>query len=64
MSAGSSGIALLAGILSTLSPCVLPLIPIVLGVAVSEHRLGAVALAAGLGVSLTLHRHRRLRNRS
>ena len=51
MSAGSSGIALLAGILSTLSPCVLPLIPIVLGVAVSEHRLGALALAIGLAVS-------------
>jgi len=45
------GIALLAGILSTLSPCVLPLIPMVLGAAVSEHRLGAMALAAGLAGS-------------
>jgi len=51
MSAGSSGIALLAGMLSTLSPCVLPLIPIVLGAAVSEHRLGALALAIGLAAS-------------
>lgn len=51
MIAGSSGIALLSGILSTLSPCVLPLIPIVLGAAVSEHRLGVLALAAGLAIS-------------
>lgn len=45
------GLALLAGILSTLSPCVLPLLPLVLGAAVSEHRLGPVALAAGLALS-------------
>ncbi len=43
----------IAGILSTLSPCVLPLIPIVLGAAASEHRLGPVALAGGLAVSFT-----------
>ena len=47
------GIAFLAGILSTLSPCVIPLIPLVLGAAVSEHKLGPVALAAGLAVSFT-----------
>jgi cytochrome c biogenesis protein CcdA len=45
------GLALLAGILSTLSPCVLPLLPIVLGAALSEHRLGPAALAAGLALS-------------
>jgi cytochrome c biogenesis protein CcdA len=33
---GSIAVALLAGILSTLSPCVLPLIPMVLGAAVAE----------------------------
>ena len=48
---GTMGLALLAGVLSTLSPCVLPLIPIVLGTAASEHRLGPVALAAGLALS-------------
>jgi cytochrome c biogenesis protein CcdA len=48
---GSAAIALLAGLLSTLSPCVLPLIPIVLGAALSEHRLGPVALAVGLAAS-------------
>jgi cytochrome c-type biogenesis protein len=48
------GLALLAGILSTLSPCVLPLLPIVLGAAVSEHRLGPAALAAGLALSFVV----------
>lgn len=47
------GFAFIAGILSILSPCVLPLLPIVLGTAVSEHRHGPVALAAGLAVSFT-----------
>jgi cytochrome c biogenesis protein CcdA len=47
------GLALLAGMLSTLSPCVLPLLPIVLGAAASEHRLGPVALATGLAASFT-----------
>jgi len=45
------GIAFLAGILSILSPCVLPLLPVVLAAAVSQHRLGPLALAAGLAVS-------------
>jgi cytochrome c-type biogenesis protein len=44
-------LALLAGVLSTLSPCVLPILPIVLGAATGEHRLGPLALAAGLAVS-------------
>jgi cytochrome c-type biogenesis protein len=46
-------LAFVAGLLSILSPCVLPLVPIVLGAAVSAHPLGAVALAAGLAVSFT-----------
>jgi cytochrome c-type biogenesis protein len=46
-------LAFAAGILSILSPCVLPLVPIVLGAAVTAHRLGAVALAAGLALSFT-----------
>lgn len=50
---GTIGFALLAGVLSILSPCVLPLVPIVLGTAASEHRYGPVALAAGLAVSFT-----------
>lgn len=47
-------LALLAGIQSTLSPCVLPLLPVVLGTAASEHRLGPVALAAGLASSFVV----------
>jgi cytochrome c-type biogenesis protein len=46
-------LAFVAGLLSILSPCVLPLVPIVLGAAVTAHPLGAVALAAGLAVSFT-----------
>jgi cytochrome c-type biogenesis protein len=43
--------ALLAGLFSVLSPCVLPLLPVVCSVAVAEHKLGAVALVAGLALS-------------
>jgi len=53
MSVATLGLALLAGVLSVLSPCVLPLLPIVLGTAASEHRLGPIALAAGLTISFT-----------
>ena len=48
------GLAYLAGVLSTLSPCVLPLLPIVIGAAASEHRFGPVALAVGLASSFVL----------
>ena len=51
MSVGSLGLAFLAGILSVLSPCVLPLLPIVLGTAASERKLGPVALAGGVSLS-------------
>lgn len=45
------GLAFLAGLLSTLSPCVLPLIPIVIGTALSETRYGPAALALGVALS-------------
>ena len=51
MAWGSVELAFLAGLLSTLSPCVLPLLPIVFGTALSKHRLGPLALALGLSVS-------------
>jgi cytochrome c-type biogenesis protein len=51
MSLGTLGFAFLAGVLTVLSPCVLPLLPIVLGTAQSKHRPGPVALAAGLALS-------------
>jgi len=43
-----------AGALTILSPCVLPLVPVVLGSAAQRHRLGALALAAGLVASFTI----------
>ena len=51
MAAATQGLALLAGVLSTLSPCVLPILRVVIGTAASQHRYGPVALAAGLAVS-------------
>lgn len=46
-------LAFLAGALTILSPCVLPLVPIVLGSAAQRSRGGPLALAAGLVVSFT-----------
>ena len=43
-----------AGSLTILSPCVLPLVPVVLGSAAQKHRLGPVALVLGLIISFTL----------
>ncbi|EYR83781.1 cytochrome c biogenesis CcdA family protein [Shinella sp. DD12] len=46
-------LAFLAGVLSILSPCVLPLVPVVLTGAVAQHRLAPLALAAGVALSFT-----------
>ncbi|MES0492057.1 MAG: cytochrome c biogenesis CcdA family protein [Leptospirales bacterium] len=46
--------AFAAGTLSTLSPCVLPLIPVVLAGASKHNRFGPLALMAGLVLSFTL----------
>lgn len=43
--------ALAAGLLTVLSPCVLPILPIVFGAANSQHRFGPAALAGGVTVS-------------
>jgi cytochrome c-type biogenesis protein len=51
VAAGSIALAFLAGLLSILSPCVLPIVPIVLGAAASARRLGPLALAVGLATS-------------
>lgn len=50
----TTAFAFLAGLLSILSPCVLPLLPIVLGAAASQHRLGPLALSAGVALSFTV----------
>lgn len=44
----------LAGALSTLSPCVLPLLPILIATATAQHRFGALALAVGLSLSFAV----------
>ncbi len=51
MAAGSVAFGFAAGVLSTLSPCVLPLLPLVLGPALAQHRFGVLALTAGLVTS-------------
>jgi cytochrome c biogenesis protein CcdA len=48
---GTFALGYLAGALSTLSPCVLPLLPILIASAVAQHRRGPLALAAGLALS-------------
>ncbi len=53
-SAGTYGLGYLAGLLSTLSPCVLPLVPILIGTAAAAHALGPYALALGLMLSFSL----------
>ncbi|MEO8081862.1 MAG: cytochrome c biogenesis CcdA family protein [Caldimonas sp.] len=50
---GSYALGYLAGALSTLSPCVLPLLPILVASALAQHRLGLWALGAGLALSFT-----------
>ena len=53
-SIGAYAIAFLAGALSTLSPCVLPLIPIIIGSSVVEHKLGPFVLATGMALSFAI----------
>jgi len=48
------GLSFIAGVLSILSPCVLPLVPIIVGTALNTHRLGPYALALGLAMSFTV----------
>lgn len=54
MSAGTLGLAFLAGVLSALSPCVLPLLPLVLGAAAAEHKWAPALLALGVALSFVL----------
>lgn len=48
------GVSLLAGSLTTLSPCVFPLLPLVVGGAVQNNRLAPVAMGVGMAASFTL----------
>jgi cytochrome c biogenesis protein CcdA len=46
--------AFIAGLLTLINPCVLPVLPIVLAGALQGHRLGPLALAAGMASSFAL----------
>jgi cytochrome c biogenesis protein CcdA len=46
--------AYLAGLLTLINPCVLPVVPIALASATSANRLGPVALAGGMSLTFTL----------
>lgn len=48
------GLSFIAGVLSILSPCVLPLLPIIVGTALNTHRFGPYVLALGLTISFTV----------
>jgi cytochrome c-type biogenesis protein len=54
MAIGSLSLSFVAGAISILSPCVLPILPIALGAAASEQKWGPAALAAGLSVSFVV----------
>lgn len=50
----SAAISYLAGLLTALSPCVLPLLPIVVGGALSRHRAAPVLMGVGMTVSFAV----------
>jgi cytochrome c-type biogenesis protein len=50
----SVGFGFLAGLFSTLSPCVLPILPLILGAAVSVHRAAVLLLALGMALSFVV----------
>jgi cytochrome c biogenesis protein CcdA len=50
----SAVFAFAAGVLSTLSPCVLPILPVIFAAATAQHRLAPIALAAGIALSFTV----------
>ncbi len=47
-------LSLVAGALTTLSPCVFPLLPVIVGGAVQRHRAAPVAMGLGMAVAFTL----------
>lgn len=51
---GTLGLAFAAGALTILSPCVLPLLPIVLSTAASKSKFGPFALGAGVVLSFVI----------
>lgn len=51
---GTYALGFLAGVATLLSPCVLPILPILLASALSRHRWGGAMLALGLSLSFAL----------
>ncbi|MGA7953116.1 MAG: cytochrome c biogenesis CcdA family protein [Gloeobacterales cyanobacterium] len=54
MSISLLGLALLAGLATIFSPCILPILPILVGRALQSHRYGPLALVLGLALSFAL----------
>ena len=54
MGLGACVLGFAAGVLTALSPCVLPLLAVTVASAFQRHRLGPLALAAGLALSATV----------
>ncbi|WP_295005575.1 cytochrome c biogenesis CcdA family protein [uncultured Dechloromonas sp.] len=54
ISFGHLGLSVLAGSLTTLSPCIFPLLPLVVGGAVQNNRLAPLAMGLGMAVSFAL----------
>ena len=46
--------AYIAGLLTLINPCVLPVLPIILGSAINENKFAPIALAAGMSVSFVI----------
>ena len=47
-------LSVIAGALTTLSPCVFPLLPVIVGGAVQRHRAAPVAMGLGMAIMFTL----------
>jgi cytochrome c-type biogenesis protein len=54
MGIGNLALGYFAGVLSTLSPCVLPILPVVLFGALEKHRLAPLAIAGGLSFAFVV----------
>ncbi|AGY59866.1 cytochrome c biogenesis CcdA family protein [Gloeobacter kilaueensis] len=54
MSPSLLGLAFVAGIATVLSPCILPILPILVGRSLRSHRLGPLALVTGLALVFAL----------
>jgi cytochrome c-type biogenesis protein len=50
----SIGLAFASGIVTVLSPCILPILPIIIGRSIQSHRHGPIALVSGLVTSFAV----------